>query len=103
MEGIGSLAERDTPALSNAIDALRPRPHNIGYSDGSIQRITRAARWSARQSLHGWSRGHPGDGGQPVSHLHQAIAATDDPVVVVLEDCEFLPERAPSSARSTAA
>ena len=32
---IQSLTEWDTPALSNALDALRLRPHNTGYSDGS--------------------------------------------------------------------
>jgi hypothetical protein len=41
--GIESLADWDTPSLSNALDTLRLRPHNIGYSNGSIQPITEAS------------------------------------------------------------
>jgi len=37
---IESLAGWDTPALSNALDTLQLRRHNIGHSDGSVQRIT---------------------------------------------------------------
>ncbi len=89
---IESLAEWDTPALSNALDALRLRPNHTGYSDGSVQRITGAAapmvghavtaRMVARE---------PGEDGIGVSHLHKAIAETDGPVVVVLEDCDDPP------------
>lgn len=84
------LAEWDTPALSNALDALRLRAFNAGYTDGSIRRVTAGAgttmvgravtaRMVARQ---------PGDDAIPVSQLHKAISEMDGPVVVVLEDCD---------------
>ena len=86
--GFGPLAEWDTPALSNAMDALRLRPHNTGHSDGSIQRITGTAPMAGRAVTARMVAREPGDDGIPVSHLHKAIADTDDPVVVVLEDCD---------------
>jgi regulator of RNase E activity RraA len=88
LAGIKSLAEWDTPALSNALDALRLRPHNTGYSDGSIQRITGTAPMAGRAVTARMVAREPGDDGIPVSHLHKAIADTDGPVVVVLADCD---------------
>ncbi|MEY9934078.1 4-hydroxy-4-methyl-2-oxoglutarate aldolase [Catenulispora sp. GP43] len=88
---IEALAAWDTPALSNALDALRLRPFNAGYTDGSIQRLTGAepivgfavtARMVARD---------PGNDAVPVSVLHEAISKTSGPVVVVIEDCDTLP------------
>ncbi len=46
--GIESLTGWDTPALSNALDALRLRTNHIGYSDASIQRITGAGPMAGR-------------------------------------------------------
>ncbi len=40
LDAIGSLADWDTQALSNALDALRLRPCHIGYTDGSVRHIT---------------------------------------------------------------
>jgi 4-hydroxy-4-methyl-2-oxoglutarate aldolase len=82
---IESLADWDTPALSNALDTLQLRRHNTGFSDGSIQRITGAAPMAGRAVTARMAAREPGDG-IPVSRLHQAIAETDGPVVVVLED-----------------
>ena len=93
---IGALAAWDTPALSNALDALRLRPFNTGYTDGSVHRITggdltaggvmagRAvtARMVARE---------PGEDGILVSRLHKAISGMDGPVVVVIEDLDQPP------------
>ena len=103
---IEALAAWDTPALSNALDALRLRSFNAGYSDGSIQRIT--GRGSvcghAGQQGPGESRAmagravtarmvarDPGEDGIPVSRLHQAISEMDGPVVVVIEDLDQPP------------
>lgn len=93
LENIEALADWNTPALSNALDALRLRGFNGGYTDGSIHRVTgvgadspvpmvgRAvtARMVARE---------PGDDAVPVSRLHQAISEMEGPVVVVIEDCD---------------
>jgi 4-hydroxy-4-methyl-2-oxoglutarate aldolase len=97
LEHLAALTEWDTPALSNALDLLRLRSFNRGYTDGSIQRITgtsaggssvggtpmvgRAvtARMVARE---------PGDDAIPVSQLHRAISELEGPVVVVVEDCD---------------
>jgi len=93
---IKALAAWDTPALSNALDALRLRPFNTGYTDGSVHRITSGgpltgpvmagravtARMVARE---------PGDDGIPVSRLHRAISEMDGPVVVVIEDLDEPP------------
>jgi hypothetical protein len=43
LEHLMALAEWDTPALSNALDLLRLRSFNGGYTDGSIQRIAGTA------------------------------------------------------------
>jgi len=84
--GIESLTDWDTPALSNALDALRLRPNHVGYSDGSIQRITGAAPMVGRAVTARMVAREPGEDGILVSVLHRAIAETDGPVVVVLED-----------------
>jgi hypothetical protein len=70
---IESLAGWDTPALSNALDALRLRPHNTGHSDGSIQQITGAAPIAGRAVPRMVAR-EPGEDGIGPWHLHQAIA-----------------------------
>ena len=88
MADIESLTGWDTPALSNALDALRLRPHHSGYSDGSIHRITGAAPMAGRAVTARMVAREPGEDGIPVSYLHRAIAETDGPVVVVLEDCD---------------
>jgi 4-hydroxy-4-methyl-2-oxoglutarate aldolase len=93
---ISALAGWDTPALSNALDALRLRPFSTGYTDGSVRRITSGglgaggilagravtARMVARE---------PGADGIPVSRLHQAISKMNGPVVVVIEDLDQPP------------
>src|SRR5271165_3820102 len=86
--GIESLTGWDTPALSNALDALRLRPYHSGYSDGSIHRITGAAPMAGRAVTARMVAREPGEDGILVSYLHRAIAETDGPVVVVLEDCD---------------
>lgn len=87
-EHVAALAHWDTPALSNALDALRLRPFNGGCTDGSIHRVSAGpggtmvgravtARMVARE---------PGDDAVPVSRLHRAISEMPGPVVVVIED-----------------
>jgi regulator of RNase E activity RraA len=96
LEQLEALADWDTPALSNALDALRLRQFNGGYTDGSIHRITGTAtnaaaigapmvgqavtaRMVARDS---------GENAVPVSRLHRAVSEMEGPVVVVVEDCD---------------
>ena len=88
---IEALAAWDIPALSNALDSLRLRPFNTGYTDGSIQRLTGTepmvgfavtARMAARD---------PGDGAVAVAVLHEAIGKASGPVVAVIEDCDAPP------------
>ena len=58
LDAIGSLADWDTQALSNALDALRLRPCHIGYTDGSVRHITGTpSRWPGGRS--GTVGGHP--------------------------------------------
>jgi len=93
---ISALAAWDTPALSNALDALRVRSFSVGYTDGSIHRIT-SGSLGTRGIMAGRAvtarmvaRG-PGEDGVPVSRLHQAISDMDGPVVVVIEDLDRPP------------
>jgi regulator of RNase E activity RraA len=93
---LDALGEWDTPALSNALDALRLRPFNTGYTDGSVHRIT-----SGGPGAHGIMAGRavtarmvarePGEDGIPVSRLHKAVSEIDGPVVVVVEDLDQPP------------
>ncbi|HEY0616767.1 MAG TPA: RraA family protein [Kribbella sp.] len=85
---IEALRAWDTPALSNALDALRIRPHNTGYSNGSIQRVTGAAPMVGRAVTARMVARELGADGVPVSQLHKAIADNDGPVVVVIQDCD---------------
>jgi regulator of RNase E activity RraA len=88
MKDIEELGSWDTPALSNALDALRLRPFNGGYTNGSIQRITGSAPMVGRAVTAKMVAREPGEDGIPVSHLHRTIAETEGPLVVVLEDCD---------------
>jgi regulator of RNase E activity RraA len=85
---IDALADWDTPALSNALDALRLRPFNTGYTDGSLHRITGDAVMVGRAVTARMVARDAGDDGIPVSRLHKAISDMDGPVVVVIEDCD---------------
>ncbi|HEX8006877.1 MAG TPA: RraA family protein [Trebonia sp.] len=83
---INALAAWDTPALSNALDALRLRPFNTGYTDGSVRRITGGSVMVGRAVTARMAARDPGEDGIPVSRLHQAISEMDGPAVVVIED-----------------
>lgn len=83
-----TLAGWDTPALSNALDSLRLRPFNVGYTDGSITRQTGRAPMVGTAVTARMVARQPGDDGVPVARLHELIAATDGPVVVVIEDAD---------------
>jgi regulator of RNase E activity RraA len=61
---------------------------NIGYSDGSVHRVTGAAPMVGRAVTARMVAREAGEDGIPVSQLHQAIASIDGPVVVVLQDCD---------------
>jgi 4-hydroxy-4-methyl-2-oxoglutarate aldolase len=86
-EQLELLRQWDTPALSNALDSLRIRPHNTGYTDGTISRIAGGtfagiavtARMVARDA---------GEDSVPVAELHAAVAAVGRQAVVVIEDCD---------------
>jgi regulator of RNase E activity RraA len=91
---LAALGEWDTPALSNALDSLRLRPHDQGHSDGSITRITtgtRSAPMVGRAVTARMVARTPGDDAVPVAQLHRAIADADEPVVVVIEDIDDPP------------
>lgn len=88
---IEALAAWDTPALSNALDALRLRPFNSGYTDGSVRRITGGAVMVGRAVTARMVAREPGEDGIPVSRLHQVISELDGPVVVVIEDLDQPP------------
>jgi regulator of RNase E activity RraA len=85
---IDALAAWDTPALSNALDALRLRPFNTGYTDGSLHRITGSAVMVGRAVTARMVARDAGEDGIAVSRLHKAISDMDGPVVVVVEDCD---------------
>jgi regulator of RNase E activity RraA len=87
-QALDALASWDTPALSNALDALRLRPFNSGYTNGSIDRVTGTAPMVGRAVTARMVAREPGDDAVPVSKLHEAIASTEGPVVVVLQDCD---------------
>jgi 4-hydroxy-4-methyl-2-oxoglutarate aldolase len=88
---IEALAAWDTPALSNALDALRLRPFNTGYTDGSVRRVTGGAVMAGRAVTARMVAREDGRDGIPVSRLHQVISETDGPVVVVIEDLDRPP------------
>lgn len=90
LEQLEALADWDTPALSNALDALRLRPFNGGYTDGTLTRVTAGASGTmvGRAVTARMVAREPGDDAIPVSQLHRAISEMDGPVVVVLEDCD---------------
>jgi regulator of RNase E activity RraA len=83
---LDALAAWDTPALSNALDSLRLRPFNTGYTDGSVRRITGGYVMVGRAVTARMAAREPGEDGIPVSRLHKAITGVDGPVVVVIED-----------------
>jgi regulator of RNase E activity RraA len=87
-EPLELLKEWDTPALGNALDTLRLRSFDTGYSDGSLVRITGAAPMVGRAVTARMVAREAGDNAIPVSQLHRLIAETDGPVVVVIEDCD---------------
>jgi regulator of RNase E activity RraA len=90
-EQLEALSAWDTPALSNALDTLRLRPYNAGFSDGSLTRITGAAPMVGRAVTARMVARDPGENGIPVSELHRVIAELDGPAVVVIEDCDEPP------------
>ncbi|MBR7825106.1 RraA family protein [Actinospica sp. MGRD01-02] len=100
LEHLAALAEWDTPALSNALDLLRLRSFNGGYTDGSIQRITGTAAGGSgvggppmvgRAVTARMVARDAGDDAIPVSQLHRAVSEMEGPVVVVVEDCDAPP------------
>jgi regulator of RNase E activity RraA len=85
---IDALAAWDTPALSNALDALRLRPFNTGYTDGSVHRMTGSTVMVGQAVTARMVARDAGEDGIAVSGLHKAISDMDGPVVVVVEDCD---------------
>jgi regulator of RNase E activity RraA len=88
IDHLAALAAWDTPALSNALDSLRLRPHNGGYTDGTISRVTGTGTMVGTAVTARMAARDRGDDGIPVARLHERIAAVDGPVVVVLEDVD---------------
>lgn len=85
---IDALAAWDTPALSNALDALGLRPRGTGHTDGSVRRVTGTAPMVGRAVTARMAAREPGEDGISVARLHRAIAEADGPVVVVLGDVD---------------
>lgn len=85
---LAALAGWDTPSLSNALDSLRLREFNTGYTDGSISRITGSAPMVGIAVTARMAARNPGDDAVPVARLHEQVAAVDGPVVVVVEDVD---------------
>jgi 4-hydroxy-4-methyl-2-oxoglutarate aldolase len=85
---IEALARWDTPALSNALDSLRLRSFDTGYTDGSIHRVTGSAAMVGTAVTAKMVARDPGEDGIPVARLHAAVAAVDGPVVVVVQDLD---------------
>ena len=86
-----ALAAWDTPALSNALDSLRLRPHHTGYTDGSITRLVGDGAMVGTAVTAKMVAREFGEDGIPVAKLHELVAAVDGPVVVVLEDMDATP------------
>ena len=81
-EHIETLAAWDTPALSNALDSLRLRAHNTGYTDGSVHRITGGVPIVGRAVTARMIARDPGEDGVPVSRLHALIGSSLSRAVV---------------------
>jgi 4-hydroxy-4-methyl-2-oxoglutarate aldolase len=90
-DDIGALVAWDTPALSNALDALRLRSFDAGYTDGSVTRVVGNGIMTGRAVTARMVAREPGDDGIPVSRLHQAVSEAGGPVVVVIEDLDLPP------------
>ena len=88
---LAALATWDTPALSNALDSLRLRSCDTGYTDGSIARLAGTATMAGTAVTAKMLARTSGDDAVPVARLHQLIAAVDGPVVVVIEDLDDPP------------
>ena len=88
---ISALTAWDTPALSNALDALRSRLFAVGYTDGSVHRVTGGGVMAGRVVTARMAARDPGDDGIPVARLHRAVSAVDGPVVMVIEDQDEQP------------
>ncbi len=87
LDDLTQLAGWDTPALSNALDALRLRSFNTGYTDGSITRVAGATTMVGTAVTAKMVAREEGEG-IPVSRLHELIGAVEGPVVVVIEDLD---------------
>ncbi len=90
-DDIGALAAWDTPALSNALDALRLRSFDAGCTDGSVTRVAGSGIMTGRAVTARMVAREPGDDGIAVARLHQAVSEADGPVVVVIEDLDLPP------------
>lgn len=85
---VDDLAGWDTPALSNALDALRLRPYETGYTDGTVTRVTGSTTMAGTAVTATMVAREPGENGIPVSRLHEWVGAADGPVVVVIQDLD---------------
>ena len=85
---VDDLARWDTPAISNALDALRLRPFDTGYTDGTITRVTGSTTMVGTAVTAKMVAREPGEDGIPVSRLHELVGAVDGPVVVVIQDLD---------------
>jgi regulator of RNase E activity RraA len=90
-EQLAALAEWDTPALSNALDSLRLRSFDGGYTDGSVARLAGGTTMVGTAVTAKMVARQPGDDAIPVARLHEQVAGVDGPVVVVLEDVDDPP------------
>ena len=78
LDDLNALADWDTPALSNALDSLRLRPFNEGFTDGSITRQAGSVTMVGTAVTAKMVARDPGEDGIPVARLHELVAAVEE-------------------------
>jgi len=85
-----ALKQWDTPALSNALQRLGVQPSEHYCTDGSVSLLTgtRSVGFAVTATMRAAT---PGDDAVPVAELHRRIAASPQPVMVMLQDLDPRP------------
>jgi 4-hydroxy-4-methyl-2-oxoglutarate aldolase len=87
---LASLAEWDTPALSNALRRTPAGADGQAHTDGSIHRVAGGTLLGAAVTATMRARA-PGEDSVPVAELHRAVLSVEGPVVVVVQDLDDVP------------
>ena len=80
------LVEYDTPSLCNALERLNLRPRNVGFTDSSISNVSQTGRVAGIAVTARLESRDQGDNSVPMSTLYAAVAATEGPAIVVVQD-----------------